>query len=134
MDKAETDIKILFVNGVFRLDKNTDDDGNPEKTNENKQGGLQIFVKAVYAELGDTVGAKPDADKEKGDGAKGEEIFRRREFIGEFFEVLLVFHVFIITRRKKKGKLIAGWKISRKNNFFHEISLFSGCKRLQKGV
>ena len=36
LDEAKTDIEILFVNGVFRFDKDTDDDGNPEKANENK--------------------------------------------------------------------------------------------------
>jgi hypothetical protein len=105
-DKPETDIEILLVHGVFRFDKNAGNDGNPEKTNEDKQGGLQVFVKAVYTEFDDTIRAEPDTEQEKGKGAECEKIFRRREFIGESFYVLRVFHIFIIARRKKKGKPI----------------------------
>ena len=84
---------------------------------------MQIFVKAVYAEFGDTIGTESDPDKEKSDCAEGEEIFCRCKFIGEFFDILRGFHIFIITRQKKKGKPIAWWKVSRKNNFFTKFYL-----------
>ena len=68
---------------------------------------MQVFIETVYAEFEDTVGAETDTEQKEGDSAKGEKVFRRREFIGETFYILLILHNFIITLREKKGKLIA---------------------------
>ena len=120
LDKSETGIEILLVYGVFRFYEDTDNDGNTQKTNRDKQGGLQVFGKAVDAEFSDTVNANADTAKTKCYNTEREQIHRRGEFIGKSFDIFLVLHIFIITRGRKKCKPIACSFQGRKNNFFHE--------------